>query len=214
MNYKVLSMATEQKYINDLTEIRSMMERSTRFLSLTGWSGILAGVYALAGAFIAYRMMSADGSELIPLWVAPSELSNFTGFILLAIAVLVFALGTAIILSRLKTQKSGERLWNPASRRLVFNLAVPLVTGGIFIFILVSKGLPGLIAPVSLIFYGLALLNASKFTFEEVKYFGIIEIFLGLLASYYFEYGLFFWALGFGLMHIVYGIYMHLKYEK
>ena len=207
-------MATEEKYINDITEIRSMMERSTRFLSLTGWSGIMAGVYALAGSFLAYRIISAGGSELIPLLVPTGELSSLNELVLLALAVLVFALGTAIILSRLKTRKSGERLWNPASRRLVFNLAVPLVTGGIFIFIMLTMGLIGLIAPASLIFYGLALLNASKFSFEELKYFGIIEIFLGLLASYYFEYGLFFWALGFGIMHIVYGIYMHVKYEK
>lgn len=174
----------------------------------------MAGVYALAGSFLAYRIISAEGSELIPLLVPTGELSGLNELVLLALAVLVFALGTAILLSRLKTQKSGERLWNPAARRLVFNLAVPLVTGGIFIFILVANGLTGLIAPASLIFYGLALLNASKFTFEELKYFGIIEIILGLLASYYFEYGLFFWALGFGIMHIVYGIYMHLKYEK
>ena len=214
MNYKVLSMATEEKYISDLTEIRSMMERSTRFLSLTGWSGIMAGVYALAGSFLAYRIISAEGSGLIPLLVPTGQLSGLNELILLAFAVLIFALGTAVILSRLKTQKSGERLWNPAARRLVFNLAVPLVTGGIFIFILVANGLTGLIAPASLIFYGLALLNASKFTFEELKYFGIIEIILGLLATYYFEFGLFFWALGFGIMHIVYGIYMHLKYEK
>lgn len=207
-------MATEEKYISDLTQIRSMMERSTRFLSLTGWSGIMAGVYALAGSFRAYRIISAEGSELIPLLVPTGELSGLNELVLLALTVLVFALGTAILLSRLKTQKSGERLWNPAARRLVFNLAVPLVTGGIFIFIMVANGLTGLIAPASLIFYGLALLNASKFTFEELKYFGIIEIILGLLASYYFEYGLFFWALGFGIMHIVYGIYMHLKYEK
>ncbi|MEP6260034.1 MAG: hypothetical protein ABJ092_00540 [Gillisia sp.] len=207
-------MATEEKYISDLTEIRSMMERSTRFLSLTGWSGIMAGVYALAGSLLAYRIISAEGSELIPLLVPTRELSSLNELVLLALAVLVFALGTAILLSRLKTQKSGERLWNPAARRLVFNLAVPLVTGGVFIFILVANGLSGLIAPASLIFYGLALLNASKFTFEELKYFGIIEILLGLLASYYFEYGLFFWAFGFGIMHIVYGIYMHLKYEK
>ena len=207
-------MATEEKYISDLTEIRSMMERSTRFLSLTGWSGIMAGVYALAGSFLAYRIISAEGSELIPLLVPTRELSGLNELVLLALGVLVFALGTAILLSRLKTQKSGERLWNPAARRLIFNLAVPLVTGGIFIFIMVAIGVTGLIAPASLIFYGLALLNASKFTFEELKYFGIIEIILGLLASYYFEYGLFFWALGFGIMHIVYGIYMHLKYEK
>lgn len=208
-------MKTEQQYIRDLTEIRSMMERSTRFLSLTGWSGIMAGLYALAGAFIAWKLFYFNGSEGIYNSLERQGLSESVLYqFFLALVILVLAIGTAIFLSWRKSAKSGERLWNSAARRLVINMVIPLATGGILILILISKGLLGLIAPLTLIFYGLALLNASKFTFEEVKYLGIIEIVLGLAASYFIGYGLLFWAAGFGFMHIVYGIYMHLRYEK
>lgn len=208
-------MKTEQEYIRDLTEIRSMMERSTKFLSLTGWSGIMAGLYALAGAYIGYKLFYLNTDAAFYHSIDAQQVSgNVLNFFLLALVVLVFAIGTAILLSWRKSKKTGEKIWNAASRRLLINLAIPLAAGGVFVLILFSKGMIGLIAPVTLLFYGLALLNAGKFTYEEVKYFGIIEIVLGLLASYFIGYGLLFWAFGFGIMHIVYGIYMHLKYEK
>jgi hypothetical protein len=207
-------MKTEQEYIKDLTEIRSMMERSAKFLSLTGWSGIMAGIYALAGAYIARKLFYFYPEDPIYNTTGGQAVSgNGVSLILLAIIILVLAIGTAIFLSYRRSKSSGERLWNSAARRLVINMAIPLATGGLFIIILLLKGLSGLIAPLTLIFYGLALLNASKFTYEEVKYLGIIEIILGLVASYFIEYGLLLWAIGFGLMHIIYGIYMHLKYE-
>lgn len=208
-------MNKDHKYIRDITEIRSMMERSTKFLSLTGWSGIMAGIYALLGAFVAYKFLHISSQEVHYDSIPLQELSNTTLYLfLLAFIVLLFAVGTAVVLSWKKSTKNGERLWNAASRRLVINLAIPLLTGGIFILTLIAKQLWGLIAPVTLIFYGLALINASKFTYEEVKYFGIIEIVLGLIASYFIGYGLLLWALGFDIMHIVYGVYMHLRYEK
>ncbi len=208
-------MKEEQEYIRDLTEIRSMMERSTRFLSLTGWSGIMAGIYALAGAYLAYRIIYLNEHEVTYNSLEAQQLSgSILQLVLLAIVVLVLAIGTAILLSYRKSRIKNYKLWNPATRRLLINLAIPLVTGGLFIIVLFSKGLLGLIAPSTLIFYGLALLNASKFTFEDVKYLGITQIVLGLAASYFIGYGLYFWAAGFGLMHIIYGIYMHLRYEK
>jgi hypothetical protein len=208
-------MKTEQEYIRDLTEIRSMMERSTKFLSLTGWSGIMAGMYALAGAYIAYKLFYFNRDEVIYNTIDRQEISgNGLMLFLLALVILVLAIGTAIFLSYRKSRKTGEKLWNAAARRLVINMAIPLVTGGIFILILFSKGILGLIAPLTLIFYGLALLNASKFTYEELKYLGLIEIVLGLIASYFIGYGLLLWAIGFGIMHIIYGVYMHLRYEK
>lgn len=208
-------MKTEQEYIKDLTEIRSMMERTTRFLSLTGWSGIMAGIYALAGAYLAYRFFYSGRDQEIYNTLDRQEISgNVLNLIFLGLIILVLAVGTAIFLSYRKSKKSGNKLWNAAARRLVINMAIPLITGGIFILILISKGILGLIAPLTLIFYGLALLNASKFTYEEFKYLGIIEIVLGLIASYFIGYGLLFWAIGFGIMHIIYGIYMHLRYEK
>lgn len=207
-------MKTEQEYIRDLTEIRSMMERSAKFLSLTGWSGIMAGIYALAGAYIAWKLFSFNPDDVIYQSTGRQVISgNGLNLILLALVILVLAIGTAIFLSYRKSKRNGERLWNSAGRRLVINMAIPLGTGGLFILILLLKGLAGLIVPVTLIFYGLALLNASKFTYEEVKYLGIIEIILGLAASYFVGYGLLLWAIGFGVMHIIYGIFMHLKYE-
>lgn len=215
MNFKVLYMKAEKEYINDLKEIRSMMERSTRFLSLTGWSGIMAGIYALIGAFMGYTLYYKTHQKFIYNTLDSVEMINHSlQFFLIGAAVLFMAVGTAIILSWKKSIRTGDMLWNAAARRLVENLMIPLACGGVFILILFSKGLFGLIAPVSLIFYGLAMVNASKFTFEEVKYFGIIEIILGLIASYFIGFGLLFWAIGFGLLHIVYGVYMHLKYER
>lgn len=208
-------MKTEQEYKSDLKEIRSMMERSTRFLSLTGWSGILAGIYALLGAFAAWRFFYLKADPLQYNTIGEQQISLDIFYLFsLGLLVLVLAIGTAILLSYRKYGKKGERLWNAAARRLVFHMAIPLVSGGIFIIILFSKGLIGLIPAMTLIFYGLALVNASKFTFEDVKYLGIVQIGLGLIASAFIGYGLLFWAIGFGIMHIVYGIYMHLKYEK
>lgn len=208
-------MKTEQEYISDLKEIRSIMERSTKFMSLTGLSGIMAGVYALAGAGITNKLFYSNSNAVIYNTLDRQEVpGNVLYLFLLALVILVLVVGTAIFLSYRKYRNSGERLWNSAARRLVINMAGPLVTGGILILVLITKGLLGLIAPLTLIFYGLALLNASKFTFEEFKYLGISEIVLGLIASYFIELGLLFWALGFGINHIFYGIYMHLRYEK
>jgi hypothetical protein len=206
-------MKTEQEYIKDLSEIRSMMERSSKFMSLSGLSGIMAGIYALVGAYIAYRVFytvdptSGMGGALM-------FQDKLTEIFLVGAAVLVLAIGTAVMLSRKKSKQSGEKLWNAVSRRLTLNMAVPLATGGIVVLILLAKGLTGYIAATTLIFYGLALFNASKFTFVELRSLALVEIGLGLIAFYLTGYGLLIWALGFGLLHILYGIYMHLKYEK
>ena len=209
MKRKVHFMNTEPKYIQDLTEIRSMMERSTKCLSLTGWSGIMAGVYALAGAYIAYEVFHFNETRNLN-----RESAEFLPLFLLAMAILALTIGTAAMLSFRKASKTGERLWNAAARRLLINMAIPLVTGGILILIFYSKGFIELLAPVTLIFYGLALINASKFSYEEFKYLGLIEIVLGLTATYFTGHGLLIWALGFGVAHIIYGIYMHLSFEK
>jgi len=134
--------------------------------------------------------------------------------IFLALLILILAIGTAIFLSHKKADKRGEKLWNTTSEKLLINMAVPLTAGGLLLLILISQGLIGLIAPFTLLFYGLALYNAGRFTYEVVKILGLIQIGLGLLGAYFVGYGLVFWALGFGVAHIIYGIYIHYRYEK
>ncbi len=208
-------MKGKQDYIQDIAEMRSMMERSSKFLSLSGLAGIMAGIYALLGAYIAYKFFYFNPEESEYSTIQSGNLSaDLLKVILLALIILILAIGTAIFLSYKKANKRGEKLWNPTARRLLINMSVPLITGGLLILILISKGLIGFIAPFTLIFYGLALYNASKFTYEEVRSLGLIEIGLGLISSYFVGYGLIFWALGFGVFHIFYGIYMHYKYER
>jgi hypothetical protein len=208
-------MKEERDYIRDIAEIRTMMERSSKFLSLSGWAGILAGIYALAGAYIAYKLFNFNPDTII---YSPSDAASVSPgllkVILLATGILLLAISTAVVLSNKQANKRGEKVWNATSRRLLVNMAVPLVTGGILILILISKGLIGLIAPLTLLFYGLALFNASKVTYAEVKFLGLIQMGLGLLSAYFVSYSLLFWALGFGLLHIIYGIYLHFKYER
>ncbi|HEX9980360.1 MAG TPA: hypothetical protein VGB50_07330 [Flavobacterium sp.] len=206
-------MKEEQDYIQDITEIRSMMERTSKFLSLSGWAGIMAGIYALAGAYVAYSIFDFNPSEIY-YSTAGSISSNLLNTIFLSLIILILTIGTAIILSYKKACRSGEKLWNATAKRLLINMAVPLVAGGLLIIVLIFRGFIGFIAPFTLLFYGLALYNAGKFTYGELKSLGLIEISLGLISAYYVDCGLLFWALGFGLLHIIYGIYMHYRYER
>lgn len=204
-------MKEEQDYIRDIAQIRTIMERSSKFLSLAGWAGIMAGLYALAGAYIAYEVLDFNPDRLI---YSQPQSAGLRKVIALAVIILLLAIGTAIFLSHNKAKKRGEKLWNAIVKRLVINMAVPLVVGGLLILILIAKGLIGFIAPFTLLFYGLALYNAGRFTYEIVKSLGLIQIGLGLLSAYYIEYGLICWALGFGAVHILYGVYMHYRYER
>lgn len=201
-------MKDQQDYIQDIAEIRSMMERSSKFLSLSGWAGIIAGMAALAGAGIAHFAMEFRPDEI--LYPYP----DLTTLIWLSLGVLVIALVGAIFDSYRKAGKRDEKAWNPTSRKMLSSMSVPLFAGGFLIVILISRSLLGLIAPLTLLFYGLSLFNAGFYTVKEVRIMGLFQMLLGLLNLTYIEFGLLFWALGFGLVHILYGIFMHLRYER
>ncbi|MDY8138569.1 hypothetical protein [Aquimarina sp. 2201CG5-10] len=192
-------MSTED-YLKDITEIKDMMNKSSRFFSLSGLSGILAGIYALIGAAVAYYLVSISGRDYL---ILDGKIFNY---ILLDLVIVAFlSVLTGIALSIRKARKNNETLWNGTSRRLLAAFLVPLVTGGIYIIIKIFSNHYGLTGSLMLIFYGLALVNASKYTIGNVKYLGYIEIVLGLICAIYPGYGFWFWVLGFGVMHIVYG---------
>ncbi len=204
-------MKEEKDYLQDIKEIRAMMERSSKFLSLSGLSGVMAGIYALIAAYIAYRYY-----QFIPDNITYSVnviYSNLSAVLAIAFIVLVLSISTAILFSYRKSTKKGQTIWNKTSKRMAFTMLIPLLTGGVLILIFISKDLLGLLAPTSLLFYGLALYNASSYTFEDVKYLGLIQIALGLVSVYFIEHSILIWAVGFGLMHIIYGIYIYYRYE-
>ena len=72
----------------------------------------------------------------------------------------------------------------------------------------------GLVAPATLIFYGLGLISVSKYSYDELELLGFVELFLGVVSSYFMGEGLLFWVIGFGLAHIIFGLYLYLKFDK
>ncbi|PIQ29688.1 MAG: hypothetical protein COW63_11575 [Bacteroidetes bacterium CG18_big_fil_WC_8_21_14_2_50_41_14] len=202
-----------QPYIDDLKLIKEIMNRSSRFISLSGLSGVFAGIYALIGALLVYLTVYSNQNYL---QYREAILSSENIIILLVIAVVTLSLsiGTGVFFSKIKAKKDNEKLWNLQAKRLLINLFIPLIAGGILSLILLFKGYIGIIAPLTLIFYGLALVNASKYTLKEIRSLGMVEIVLGLLAAQFIGYGLIFWSIGFGILHIIYGIAMHLKYRS
>jgi hypothetical protein len=199
---------------DDLSAIRQIMERSVKFLSLTGLSGVLAGLYALAGTAVAYFLLYHPGTPAGD-GAIPSDPVTIRNYLVTnALVVLILALITAYLMSLRKARKMNVRLWSPSSKNLLFNMGIPLVTGGLLILIFLLNNEFLLIAPSCLIFYGLALVNASAFTVREIRFLGFLQILLGLTCALYPAYGLWLWAAGFGLLHIIYGLVMHYRYDS
>lgn len=199
----------KEKYLQDISEIKNLMSRSSRFISLSGLSGILAGVYALLGSAYAYWLVNYVGRGYLTL-----HGNLFKQCLLILVLVAVLSVGTAILLTTKKANKNKEKIWDATTRRLLFNFLVPLVAGGVYILIMLLNGRYGQSGSLMLLFYGIALFNASKYTLGYVKYLGLTEIVLGLISAMFPGYGFWFWVLGFGVMHIVYGTMMYFTYDK
>ncbi len=212
-------MDQQQEQIDSIKAIRSMMERSSRFLSLSGLSGVIVGILAIVGVIVAYaflglslnqpgyyhKLVNADGSL---------NTSVFQFLFSELILLLLIALSIAIFLSMRKANAKAIPIWDATAKRLVMNMAVPLLTGAMFCIVLLHHGYINLIIPSTILFYGLAMYNASNYTLHDIRSLGLMNIGLGLLAAYFVDYALLFWGLGFGVLHIVYGLYIYFKYEK
>ena len=200
---------TKENYLNDLSEIKELMNKSTRFVSLSGMSGIMAGIYALIGAAIGYLKIQSYNSEYVKV-----DTGLFYFILIDLILVALLSVATAVYLTYKKADKNKQSMWNATTKRLLFHFLVPLVTGGIFIIIKLIQHRYGQTGSLMLLFYGLALVNASKFTFSNIKYLGIAEIILGLIGALYPGYGFWLWVIGFGVLHIIYGVFMYVMHGK
>lgn len=210
----------------DLQHIKQMMERSSRFISLSGLSGVSAGVCALIGSYFAGKViLQSHGKEVTQLDSNIYEYTSHNGTITLidfmgnrlffiAIVTFIAAFSLSFLFTYLRSKKTNTPLWGTTSRRLAFSVCLPMLVGGIYLYKLIQCGVYGLIAPGCLFFYGLALVNASKYTLGEVKYLGYMQLVLGVINLWFIGYGLYFWAIGFGMLHIIYGVYMWNKYER
>ncbi|NCP45752.1 MAG: hypothetical protein GW818_04835 [Flavobacteriales bacterium] len=212
-------MENSKQHLEALSSIKDLMEKSTKFISLSGLSGVIAGITALLGAFLAdVRIDYYLNSYSLNSRMEPSTtfiVDNLTLELFgIAFGVLIISIFFGLILTIKETKKNGQHIWGKNSKLLLINLLIPLFVGGIFCIILIYHGLYVLVAPATLLFYGLALFNCGKYTLGEIKYLGILQIILGLISAVFIGKGLLFWSIGFGVLHIIYGALMHFKYNN
>ena len=211
---------TEQDQLNELAHIRGLMDRSTRFLSLSGLSGVFAGVVALVGSQLAqYHIGKALGPAADVLTYGTGDgYTAADNLLLTLLADALMVLGVALLgaawFTWRRSRRTGQNLWDASARRLMISMLVPLAAGGIFCLALFFYGLPGLVPPATLVFYGLSLCSASRDSLDEFRWLCLSELLLGIVALFWIEAGLMFWALGFGVLHIFYGALMYLRYER
>jgi hypothetical protein len=210
-------MDSANKSAQAIEEIKQMMDRGSRFVSLSGWSGIAAGVCALLTAWLAGNKLSKYG---VPGFES-NEYATDTNteplvheLLILALITFVAAFFFAFLFTWLRSRNTGVPIWGLMARKVIFSLAVPMLVGALFIWRMIDLNMYELIAAACLLFYGLALVNASKFTLSEVRILGYLQILLGIIALWTPAYGLYLWAAGFGVLHILYGIVMWQKYER
>ncbi len=210
-------MENPNEQLEQIKEIRSMMERSSRFISLSGLAGVFAGFFALAGAGAFHVYMNTNinygYSEMMRSFPVNISIDFLRFCILDASAILFFSIVFAIFFTTRNAKSKGQTIWDASARRLIINLAIPLIAGGLYCLILLKYGWFGIIAPTTLIFYGIALVSASKYTLDEIRWLGISEIILGIIGCWFIGYGVTLWAIGFGVLHIIYGLLMYVRYE-
>lgn len=207
-------MNQQQEQLAALNEIRNIMDRSSRFISLSGISGISAGLTALAGAALVMWYLNEHNLTYRESYGTTLNQEAILFLLTVAVVVLVVAIWLASFFTVRRALRNNQRIWDGKSQRLLVNLAIPLATGGIFCAVLLYHAVFYLVAPAMLVFYGLALINGSKYTFNDLRYLGFCELALGLVSSFFVGYGLLSWAIGFGVLHIVYGALVYFKYER
>ena len=203
----------KEKYIDDLKEIRHIMNQSSRFVSLSGVSGVSVGLTALLGVYLTNLLVFTDYDHLSYSKVFLQD-KHFTLLLLIAFGTIALGIGQVILFTTRKTRRLKMKIWDHQTRRILINLSIPLLTGGIVSLILLFEGFIGMVYPFTLIFYGLALVNVSKYTLNEIRSLGLLEISLGLIAFQFIELGLINWSIGFGVLHVAYGLLIHKKYPS
>ena len=194
----------KDKALESVNEIKELMEKSSKFISVSGLAAILAGIYALAGAYIATQVITPETHLIVTL--------EFMAII--ALSVLATAAVTAGILSYCKSQKTGQSFFSRLTYRALWNFSLPMLTGGALCISLLLHGYYDILSSVMLLFYGLTLVNVSKFTYANIAWLGYAFICLGVIDSFWEGHALLFWTIGFGGFHILYGILFYLHYER
>ena len=187
--------ALHSRAMDNLSFIRDTMERATSFTAVPGWGGVAMGVVALVAAGLARR--SADASEWLAIWVVAAALAAGIG---------------AAALVRKARRAEGYVLTRPA-RRFLLGYLPPIFVGALLTAALSRGTLVGALPGTWLLLYGTGLVTGGVFSVRIVPVMGACFMALGALALFSpEEWGNVWMALGFGILHIVFGLLIARRY--
>jgi hypothetical protein len=181
--------------LDNLRFIRETMERSASFTAIPGYGGILMGVTAIGAAIIAHYQPSLRG------WLVTWLVEAFLAF------------GIGILAMWQKAKNSGDSLNSAPARKFAFGFAPPLIAGIILTGLLYFKGLFTYLPAVWLTLYGTAVVTGGAYSVRIVPIVGWIFMSLGLVSVFLpTGYGNLLMGLGFGLLHLVFGLIVARRY--
>jgi hypothetical protein len=183
--------ALGDRAIENLTFIRSTMERATAFTAVPGWGGVAMGVTALIAAVVAARQETADGWLVV--WLVEAVVAM--GIESFAIARKARALGGAI-------------LARPA-KRFLLSFTPPIAAGAILTLALYQAELYRALPGLWLLLYGTGVVTGGAFSVRAVPVMGLCFMVLGMAAALGpASWGDPLMALGFGVLHIGFGVFI------
>jgi len=179
------------KAFEDLRFIRDTMERTAAFTAVSGWGQVFLGLTALAAA-----------------WLAAQQISNFAWLrVWLAEGLLAVAVG--LLSCTWKANRRGLPLFSGPARKVALGLAPPLVAGAFLTFLLFRAGLQSALPATWLLLYGAGIMAGGSFSVPAIPVMGLCFMLLGGLAVLGpASLGNWFLAAGFGLIHIVFGLFI------
>lgn len=202
--------------LNTLQEIKDLMSRSSRFQTISGWSIVIIGIYASIVSLGAWLLLGDHQSYTWLPQFAQDFAINTPSRTLIALVIaailVVVSFTTVCIGSYLKTKRVNQTFaFDQTVRRCLINFFVPAVAGALFCVAMLVQGHYGLTSSIMLLFYGLALINCSHYTSSSIALLGYGQLLLGIVDCFVIHHAILFWFLGFGLLHIIYGLYLVIK---
>lgn len=209
----------EKEVRQTLNDIREMMSKSSRFQSVSGWSIIIVGLYAAVASAMAAAVIGVGdwlpGFENLHRYANLNTPSRIRTAALIAIGLLALSLLTVFVFAIVKSKRHHLRFaLDKRMMQMLLDFFVPLAAGGLLSMALVMQGHYGLTSSIMLLFYGLALINCSHYTYPVLRYLGYAELLIGVVDCFTMSHALLFWFLGFSVMHILFGIVYVLMFER
>jgi len=215
LQYKVKRME-HQKHLENLSELKSILSKNTRFLSFSGLSGVIAGITALAGEYLFYNLYLATFSSSSNYADVRNlaDMKLFYSALLIALSIIGISVIVGVILARKKIRMQGSTVNRDLLKNTLIHILVPILVGGAICFVASFTDHFIYIPAFLLIFYGLGLFNGSRFSFDDLKIVGLVFMGLGLITYAYPNLSMWTWGLGFGVGHILYGLRVYFVHDR